>query len=68
MGWGGVGGEVDKKANTAPVVVEVKVGAELGNNSISYLDKFDKLNPRGGEDAPPLEKIVGLKLCFFLVR
>ena len=64
-----MGGEVDNKANTAPVVVEVKVGAELGNNSISYLDKFDKLNPRGGEDAPPpLEKIVGLKLCFFLVR
>ena len=26
-----MGGEVDNKANTAPVVVEVKVGAELGN-------------------------------------
>ena len=25
-----MGGEVDNKANTAPVVVEVKVGAELG--------------------------------------
>ena len=28
-----MGGEVDNKANTAPVVVEVKVGAELGKNS-----------------------------------
>ena len=27
-----MGGEVDNKANTAPVVVEVKVGAELGKN------------------------------------
>ena len=25
-----MGGEVDNKANTAPVEVEVKVGAELG--------------------------------------
>ena len=31
MGWGGVVGEVGNKANTAQLVVEVKVGAELGN-------------------------------------
>ena len=65
MGWGGVGGEVDNKANTAPVVVEVKVGAELGNNSISYLDKFDKLNPRGGEDAPPPRENSRVEIMFF---
>ena len=32
VGWGGVGGEVGNKANTAPVQVWVKVGAELGKN------------------------------------
>ena len=31
MGWGGVVGEVGNKANTAQLVVGVKVGAELGN-------------------------------------
>ena len=31
MGWGGVVGEVGNKANTAQLVVEVKVRAELGN-------------------------------------
>ena len=30
FGWGGVGGEVGNKANTAPVQVGVKVWAELG--------------------------------------
>ena len=37
-GWGGVVGEVGNKANTAQLVVGVKVGAELGNNSISCLN------------------------------
>ena len=31
MGWGGVVGEVGNKANTAQLVVGVKVVAELGN-------------------------------------
>ena len=31
-GWGGVVGEVGNKANTAQLVVGVKVGAELGKN------------------------------------
>ena len=32
-----MGGEVDNKANTAPVVVEVKVGAELGKIQYNLL-------------------------------
>ena len=36
-GWGGVVGEVGNKANTAQLVVGVKVGAELGNKVIPSL-------------------------------
>ena len=35
-----MGGEVDNKANTAPVVVEVKVGAELGNIGVLFRQTF----------------------------